>query len=326
MQLYGPDSLAILKQVFFPIKQYLSKASQLPLSKMFFGHIKDTAGEIIDEAIVRRLNSAEMLCLPESFHICCHGGPATVNKLTSVFASIGVPTVALSVFLKDLQTGKKIDASTGKLLNRFPDASTDLMGKVLLNALSDKPIFAGTEINFRHNHMIIKHLSTPPVIVLYGKTNSGKSTLMNVMSSESRSIVARQAGTTRDSIIKHISVGGILMQLIDTAGIMNVKSKLTQLSIRQSMKYLKKADLILLICDVSQKDTSNDLLKTLTKRQKTKTIIVANKIDLLSCPEKGRQLLPNISLPIVYISALKEIGIAELKKLIFLKLSFKSIK
>ncbi|MBI5361220.1 MAG: GTP-binding protein [Planctomycetes bacterium] len=326
LQLYGPKSLDILKQIFLPLKQDFTKISQLPISEIFFGHIRDTAGETIDEAIVRRLRPDEMLCLPESFHICCHGGPATVAKLTSVFAAICVPMMTLSIFLEDLRNAKNIDASTIRILNRFPDASTDLMGKVLLNALSHKPILAGTGISLRRNTLITKLLNVPPVIVLYGKTNSGKSTLMNVMSSEGRSIVASQAGTTRDSIIKHMSVGGILMQLIDTAGIMNAKSKLTRLSIRQSMKYLKKADLILLIYDVSKKDTGNDLLRNLTQRQKTKTILVANKIDLLSCPEKGGQFLPKISLPVIYISALKKTGITELKKLILLKLGVKFIK
>lgn len=320
LQLYGPESLAILKQVFFPLKQDFSKVSKPTNSKLFFGHIKDSNGIIIDEVIVRRLNSSELLCLRESYHICCHGGPATVNKLTTLFASIGVPAVTLNAFLKDLQTAKKIGRATSKLLNRFPDASTDLMGKVLLNALSHKPVLAGTEISVRRNHLLMKHLSVPPVIVLYGKANSGKSTLMNVLSAETRSIVAHLAGTTRDSIMKHVSIGGILMQLVDTAGIMHAKSELARLSIGQSIKCLKKADLILLVCDVSKKDTGNALLKTLTKRQKARTMIALNKTDLLSNPEKNHSYLPQASSSIIYISALKKTGITELKKLILLKL------
>lgn len=115
--------------------------------------------------------------------------------------------------------------------------------------------------------------------VICGKPNVGKSTLMNVLSGCSRSIVTSVAGTTRDVIEETVRVGEILLRLADTAGIHETADEVESIGINMAKERIETADLVLAVFDVSRPLDSEDmLLLTLSKEKRALAII--NKSDL----------------------------------------------
>ena len=117
--------------------------------------------------------------------------------------------------------------------------------------------------------------------VICGSPNVGKSSLMNAILKESRSIVTHIPGTTRDTIEEVVNIKGIAVTLVDTAGITDTDHLVEKEGIRRSHVYLKNADLILLVLDWSRKLNKDDLdiIKRI-KDNKREAAVVINKTDL----------------------------------------------
>lgn len=115
-------------------------------------------------------------------------------------------------------------------------------------------------------------------IAIVGKPNVGKSSLLNRLLNEERAIVTEIAGTTRDTIEESIVYKGIVLNLIDTAGIHETSDIVENIGVNKSKKALENADLVLLIIDNTDKLSKEDvdLLNSLDNKSK---IIVINKID-----------------------------------------------
>ena len=123
--------------------------------------------------------------------------------------------------------------------------------------------------------IIKKGLST----AIIGKPNVGKSSLLNALLKEDKAIVTNIAGTTRDIVEGDINVGGILLHLIDTAGIRSTTNKVEQIGVEKTKKVLDEAELVILVFDYSEKLNNIDL--ELLEKTKDKTrIIIVNKNDL----------------------------------------------
>lgn len=117
-------------------------------------------------------------------------------------------------------------------------------------------------------------------VVLVGKPNVGKSSLLNYLVKESRAIVSQIPGTTRDIIREEISIDGVLFKIYDTAGIRITEDEIEKEGVLRSRKAVEEADLVVLISEINAKfpeDLLSELLE-LTKREKI--ISVINKIDL----------------------------------------------
>jgi len=119
--------------------------------------------------------------------------------------------------------------------------------------------------------------------VIVGRPNVGKSSLLNALLHEERAIVTDIPGTTRDEIRESVSVGGILLQLVDTAGICVSEDVVERLGIERTWKALEKAELILLVvqANVPLTDDEQNILRTYAE----KVIVIVNKIDLLKDTE-----------------------------------------
>ena len=115
--------------------------------------------------------------------------------------------------------------------------------------------------------------------VILGKPNVGKSSLLNALLKEDKAIVTSYSGTTRDIVEGDINLGGIILHLIDTAGIRKTDDPIEKIGIEKSIEKLNEAELVLLVLDQSQALSNED--KELLDKTKNKTrIVIANKADL----------------------------------------------
>ena len=123
-------------------------------------------------------------------------------------------------------------------------------------------------------------------VVLAGKPNAGKSSLLNALAGHEAAIVTDIAGTTRDVLRERIQLDGMPLHIIDTAGLRESDNSIEKEGIRRAHEEIRKADKILLLIDAREPETG-DILKTLpTNIDITK---VYNKIDLLGIAPEIKQ-------------------------------------
>ncbi|WP_163195821.1 tRNA uridine-5-carboxymethylaminomethyl(34) synthesis GTPase MnmE [Clostridium thermarum] len=151
-------------------------------------------------------------------------------------------------------------------------------------------------------------------IVIVGKPNVGKSSLLNALLMENRAIVTDIAGTTRDVIEEYINIDGIPIKIIDTAGIRETEDIVERLGVERSKQKINEADLIILMLDISS-EFDNEDRQIIEFIKDKKYIMILNKVDLdvkLSMSEI-EQLNKD---QIIETSALKGTGIDRLKDII----------
>jgi tRNA modification GTPase len=163
-------------------------------------------------------------------------------------------------------------------------------------------------------------------LAIVGRPNVGKSSLFNRLVERERAIVTAQPGTTRDLVSETVAIGGIPVELVDTAGIRQAPddAEAETLGIKKSIEALADADLVLVVIDKSQPRNEEDeeLLRQIETRP---AIVVENKSDLLitsgdSRWGAGRRALPaerrSATPPIIQTSALTGEGIPALREAI----------
>lgn len=148
--------------------------------------------------------------------------------------------------------------------------------------------------------------------VIVGKPNSGKSSLLNILVGDERAIVTDIAGTTRDTLEETITINGITLNIMDTAGIRETEDVIEKIGVERAKKYANSADLIIYVVDGSTTLDENDFNIMKSVRDK-KTIVLLNKIDL-NVVTTQEELWININKPVVPISAKENIGLEEFEK------------
>ncbi len=147
--------------------------------------------------------------------------------------------------------------------------------------------------------------------VILGKPNAGKSSLMNFLIGENRAIVTNVAGTTRDVLEEYITLQGITLRMIDTAGIRETEDIVEKIGVSRAKEAAKNADLILYVVDSSVPLDENDR-KIISMMGEKKAIVIYNKTDL--SPEVDILELRKLTgRPVVPVSAVEEKGLEELE-------------
>lgn len=152
--------------------------------------------------------------------------------------------------------------------------------------------------------------------VIAGRPNVGKSSLLNQLLQEERALVTEIPGTTRDTIEELISVHGIPVHLVDTAGIREHKDAVEELGIERARQKMGEADLVLFVVDASQGLTEVDqaLYSSLGER---KRVVVLNKVDIAD-----KALLQDLGdffapAPLVQTAAKNAVGIIQLRETVY---------
>ncbi len=116
-------------------------------------------------------------------------------------------------------------------------------------------------------------------IALVGRPNVGKSSILNTLLNQEKAIVTDIAGTTRDIVEGEISLCGVKLKLIDTAGIRNTNDEVEKIGVNKSLETIEKAELVILILNSNEKLTEEDK-KLIDQTKNKKRIIFLNKTDL----------------------------------------------
>ena len=147
--------------------------------------------------------------------------------------------------------------------------------------------------------------------VIVGKPNAGKSSLMNILVGEDRAIVTDIAGTTRDILEEQINLGGISLNIIDTAGIRNTSDVVEKIGVSKAKEYAAKADLTIYVIDSSTELDENDfeIMELLDEQH---SIVLLNKSDLTPATTE-ETVKKHLNTKVISISAKNHTGIQKLE-------------
>lgn len=197
----------------------------------------------------------------------------------------------------------------------FPEEEIDF--------LSDGVIESKTFILLSHLDVILNQarqgalLREGMTVVIAGRPNAGKSSLLNALAGHEAAIVTDIAGTTRDVLREHIHIDGMPLHIVDTAGLRQAPDVIEQEGIRRAMKEIENADHILFVYDASLESTHpencvKEFFYPLPEPQRM--LFIRNKIDLLDTRESLKEIvIDGDHYPVCEISAKGGRGIEALK-------------
>lgn len=147
--------------------------------------------------------------------------------------------------------------------------------------------------------------------VILGKPNAGKSSLLNLLAGEERAIVTEVAGTTRDILTEHIILGGLSLNIVDTAGIRDTEDIVEKIGVQKAKDYASDADLLIYVVDSSVPLDENDteIMEFIKDKE---GIVLLNKTDLVS-KVKEEELRALTEKKIIPVSTKEGTGMGELE-------------
>lgn len=150
---------------------------------------------------------------------------------------------------------------------------------------------------------------------IVGRPNAGKSSLFNRLVQRERAIVTATPGTTRDLVTERVSLGGIPLDLIDTAGLRIAQDEAESIGIQKSREALADADVVLLVLDATADALSPEEISLLEQMRTRRALVVLNKTDLAS-GKSAREIVRHSegSCGTIETSALTGKGISELRE------------
>ena len=193
------------------------------------------------------------------------------------------------------------------------EASTDFPEEVEEEAASEQVSARLREIadgiRCRSDSRSARMLREGASIVLAGRPNVGKSSLMNALLNQERAIVTSIPGTTRDVLTERISIGGIMAEISDTAGRRDTQDPIERIGVDRARRAAEGADVVLIVLDASQAMDPSD--EDLVKSADERTIICLNKSDL-PVVLTAQQIKKLTNTTILEISAQTGAGLGEL--------------
>ncbi len=188
-------------------------------------------------------------------------------------------------------------------LTNYP---AELQGKVksMISIISD------LIDSFNSGHILKEGINT----LILGKPNAGKSSLLNTLSRRERAIVTDIPGTTRDTLEEQITINGVSLNIIDTAGIRETDDVVEKIGVDKAIDSIYDADLILFVVDSSRPLDENDEF-IIDKIKDKKVIILLNKSDLVSVI-KEEYICNKYSKPVISFSSVSLDGLKTLESTI----------
>lgn len=197
----------------------------------------------------------------------------------------------------------------------FPEEDADILNPANLKKKICREVLAPTEeliASSEQGKIFREGIS----VVILGRPNVGKSSLLNALLKEDRAIVTPVPGTTRDTIEEYLDIKGMPVRIIDTAGIRETVEAVEEIGIQKARQKLVDADLVLLLIDATEPLTTEDhaLFASISGKP---LILVVNKMDIAPAPDTQEYLKAFPDTPLVSISAKTHAGLRELETAIF---------
>jgi tRNA modification GTPase len=197
---------------------------------------------------------------------------------------------------------------------QFADRFSMTETVIKINSLVDK-----LAASFRLGNAIKKGIP----VVIAGRPNVGKSSILNVLLQEERAIVSDIPGTTRDTVEEVLHVGGLLFRFIDTAGLRQGGDKIEELGIERTRGRLRKAEIVLAVAEAADRPEDiaafAGIVSDLTGNSGARIILVINKSDLVTrsaAAAMKKELKSLCSFPVLCVSATNSYGMDELKSML----------
>ncbi len=162
---------------------------------------------------------------------------------------------------------------------------------------------------FERGRLLREGLAT----AIVGRPNVGKSSLLNALVGRDRAIVSPQPGTTRDTIEAELDLDGLLLRVIDTAGIRTTRDDIEQEGVRRAREVVAQAELLVVVFDGSMALTPDDF-ELLTATAVKPRVLVQNKSDLTPCWSRAALGAAHAEVPFVSVSASRGDGLPTLEQ------------
>ena len=315
VRLSGPDALPILRGLFRP-----SRGSEVYRpQQMRYGRLVDGMGRTIDEGLAVYFRAPRSYTREDVVEIHCHGGALPLRRTLELALGAGARLAepgefTLRAFLNgrvDLaQAEATLDLIQARTQTALSLALDQLGGRLSreVKAARDRVLhslaYVTALVDFPEDDVPEEEVIAPlrgaretieglyrsadqgiifrygARVVLVGRPNAGKSSLLNALLQVDRAIVTPVAGTTRDTLEETANFEGVPVVLIDTAGITETDDPVERIGVERSRRALAAADLLLLVLDRSEPLTEEDAAIAVLTHSKP-TLVVLNKTD---CP------------------------------------------
>ncbi len=345
IRLSGKDSFKLAKKMFEPLK----RQTDFVPNKMILGKIKMNSfsdvgyfvffkspnsytgedvvefqchgGTAVTQKIVEQaILLGARLANPGEFSMRAFlNGKLTLDQAEGVIDTINAETeselIASSELLKGELTKKtkRIQNSLTEVLSEvevnFDYPEHDIEYKTKENILTELKKVLDELTLLLKTYEQGKFIKNGINVAIVGKTNVGKSSLLNALVEEERAIVTDIEGTTRDVVIGSVEYKGLKLNFLDTAGLRKTDDKVENIGIDKAKKVIEKSDIILHLIDGSKKIDEQDK-ESLTLTKNKKRVVLLNKTDLSQIAEFKEEHLK--------VSATQKINIEEIKEKIYL--------
>jgi len=338
VRLSGAEARPIAETIF---------QGKLSNRRLSYGHIIDPdSSEVVDEVLVSYMPAPHTYTREDVVEINCHGGPLPLQRILQLALRCGARLAnpgefTLRAFLNgriDLaQAESVLDIVTARTQASLRLAVQGLRGglsgavKSLRSELMSALAYLTARIDFPEDEVepqdVVQSLSeslarlrgliaTADSGIVYrqgvrtaivGRPNVGKSSLLNRLLRQDRSIVTPIPGTTRDTVEEVVNLRGVPFLLVDTAGIIHSKDVVESLGVERSRRAVEQADLVLLVLDISEplSDADRDIIALIGDRP---ALVAANKSDL-----RQEAQIDGLPWEVVRTSALTGDGLSELE-------------
>lgn len=325
---------------------------EAPNRKLCIGTLYDRKGRVIDQALAVYTRAPHSYTGEDTVELQCHGSPAVLAAGLDALFAAGARQAGPGEFTKRAFLNGQMDLTQAEAVIDLIDAETAdaaanaamQVGGAMYRQIN--PLYEQMVDICSHFHAVLdypdeeipdfvlpaqvlqeisdrlgqllrgfergKILRRGVRAVILGRPNVGKSSLLNALAGFERVIVTDIAGTTRDTVEQTVRLGGVLLRLIDTAGIHETADKVEALGVQRSEQAAQEADLALFVCDGAQPLEDADRRAIDTALSAPQAIALINKSDL------QQKVLPS-DLPfdtILEISAKNGQGLAQLEALI----------
>jgi len=259
------------------------RVEDVPLKRIVVGRIGSHVGGCGEEVVVCRRG-------PECVEVHCHGGRAAAATITQSLVSAGCRAVSWQDRAIDWERNRIAAEARTALAQACTQRTATILLDQYNGALASAADKIGRQLGQQHTTDALHdlqallarsavggHLTEPWRVVVAGRPNVGKSSLVNALLGYERAIVYEQPGTTRDALTALTAVDGWPVELIDTAGVRESDDDVERAGVRLAQETMARADLVVLVSDLAEDwgDEDEALWSTLSA-----PLLVHNKNDL----------------------------------------------